>query len=478
MGKLEKIFLVFHDDDNSIPIHEKLGWVDSFKYFLKIIVKQIAGLSLDFQRLENLNPIRKLPDQYLLVIITSKSLFEDKAHSVFLEKIQKKIEHEQISEDKLLKIRKQFFPKHLEPDFLHFFKEYPFYKSNGLSEGRSEYRDFFSNSEEKTFWMKLTDLAYDILAFSEKRSTGCMDLSRHSVFLAEANAPSEKFRNNIRRDLLSMGINVWPKSSCNDDATDFIIKLDQNIKNTDFSVHIVGNSFGGKISGVNHSREEIQAKIAENFSNIYKRNNRGAVYKRFFWFDKAGMLANDKINRFYKELSIKTEDVPGTELIVSSWEEFKSLVYQYVSFELPGQKSKADDPETGCDIVYFLYDRSDEKNAARFIDVLRTAGYMVISSNFDGDIMAVRHIHMESLKRFDYAIVFSKNASVQWINMKILDVFKAPGFGREKSIRKRLLILPEKINGELNPVAKMFELIKYDQEISKNILMKCLEALS
>src|SRR5690606_24301678 len=129
-----------------------------------------------------------------------KSLIEDKASLQLLEKIKKKIDEGRVSEDKLLKIQKQYFPKDKEPEFLHHFKDYAFYKANGLSGNGSEYKDFFSNSEEKTCWVKLIDLAYDVLAFSEKRSSGHLDISDYSVFLAATNTVSEKFRNNLKRD--------------------------------------------------------------------------------------------------------------------------------------------------------------------------------------------------------------------------------------------------------------------------------------
>lgn len=478
MGELEKIFLVFHDEDNSIAIHGKLGWVDAFEYFLTVLTKQIAGWSPEFQRVTDLNSIRKLPANYLFMIISSKILFEDKSSRVFLEKIKKKLEEEKISEGKVLKIQKQYFPKSIEPPFLHFFKDYAFFKPNGLSETRSEYRDFFSNIEEKTYWVKITDLAYDLLAFSEKKTSGHLDISRYAVFLAETNTLAEKYRANLRRDLQSMGLGIEPGNTFADDPNEFIVKLDRSIKATDFSVHIIGNSFGSYISGTHHTKEEIQAKITENFSSVYKKDNHGAIYRRFFWFDKAGILSSEKISNFYKDLSAKMEDNIGTELIVSSWEEFKSLIFQYVSFELPLQKWRSGKPQTEADIVYFLYDKPDEKVAGKLIRDLRKKGYKVITSDFNEDILAVRHIHMESLKRFDYALIFAEKAGAQWINMKILDVFKAPGFGREKPVQNKLLILSNEFAETLNPVAKLFEIIRYDNPEDKILLKKCLEALS
>ncbi|GEM_PF-3159439 len=476
MGKLNKIFLIYSDKDNSTPVHEEYGWVDAFLLFLKVLLKQIAGWEISYETVNGLSDIKKLPENYLFLIISSRNLVDDAEKLILLQQLKDKMDKGEISDDNILKIQKHYFSKELEPDFFHQFKDYSFYKANGLAEARSEYKDFFSNNEEKTFWVKLTDLAYEILSFSEKKGTGHLDISEYAVFLADTNTTSERFRNNLKRELESIGLSVLPKSSFSESSQDFILKLDQYVKNSDFAIHIIGNGFSTNIKGTNHTREEVQAKITENYSSLYSKENDGAMYRRFFWFDKVGVLTNEKIGKFYKELSVKIEDMHGTELVVSSWEEFKSLIYHFTSFELsqvksPGKKVSKEDEQK---IIYFLYERVDEKHALPIIKNLRNKGFNVITSNFDGDILAVRHIHMESLKRFDYAFIFSHKASIQWINMKMLDVFKAPGFGREKPILQKVLIIPNDLDGELIPTYKMFDIIRYDGSPNEDIISKTL----
>ncbi len=474
MGNLKNIFLIYSSKDNNIAVHENLGWVDTFGYFLKILLNQIAGWSPEINLVNDLSTL-DFKEKHIMVIISSDNLVRDDKSKAVLDQLKKLDSDQKISEDKIIKVQKNYFPKEEEPEFLHHFKDYSFYKANGLSGSRSEYKDFFSTPEEKTFWVKLTDLAYEILAFTEKKGSGHLDISSYSVFLADTNTMAEKYRNNLKRDMQSMGLNIWPKSTFSDNSSDFILKLDENVKKSDFAIHIIGNGFSSSIGGTNHTKEEIQAKITENFSSLYRKNNKGAVYRRFFWFDKVGILTNEKIGNFYKELSVQVENFVGTELVVSSWEEFKSLIFQFTSFELPTIKAtKKSVSKKEQKIIYFLYDAIDEEYAQPVIKQLRKQKYQVITSNFDGDILAVRHIHMESLKRFDYAFIFAYKSGVQWINMKMLDVFKAPGFGREKPILKKVLIIPTTIKDELNPSFKMFDILRYEGEPGKEIVEKIL----
>ncbi len=474
MSNLKKIFLIYSDADNKMPVHERMGWIDAFGYFLKVLLKQIVGWDTEIVLTKDFKSI-KLNEEYIIIIVSSDNLVHDEACVGLLEQVTRYVKEDKISGDKLIKVQKNYFPREKEPSFLHQFKDYSFFKANGLSGGRSEYKDFFSNAEEKTFWVKLTDLAYEILSFTEKKGSGHLDISKYSVFLADTNMMAEKYRNNIKRDLQSMGLTIWPKSSFADNSNDFILKLDKFIKKTDFAIHIIGNGFSSPIGETRHTREEIQAKITENFSSLYRKDNNGAIYRRFFWFDKVGILTNEKVSNFYKELSVRVEDQLGTELVVSSWEEFKSLIFQFTSFELPSIKSKGDEEEQNeHKIIYFLYDSIDEEFAKPLISQLRKNNFNVITSNFDGDILAVRHIHMESLKRFDYAFVFSHKSGSQWINMKLLDVFKAPGFGREKPIEKKVLIVPSSFKEDLNPAHKMFDILRYEGEPGEGIINKIL----
>ena len=59
---------------------------------------------------------------------------------------------------------------------------------------------------------------------------------------------------------------------------------------------------------------------------------------------------------------------------------------------------------------------------------------------FEGDLLEVRKRHIENLRNFDGAIIFKGKVNDQWVRMKILDLLKAPGFGRNKPIQGKALV--------------------------------------
>ncbi len=59
---------------------------------------------------------------------------------------------------------------------------------------------------------------------------------------------------------------------------------------------------------------------------------------------------------------------------------------------------------------------------------------------FEGDLLDVRKRHIENLRNFDGAIIFKGKVNDQWVRMKVLDLLKAPGFGRKKPIKGKAIL--------------------------------------
>jgi hypothetical protein len=52
----------------------------------------------------------------------------------------------------------------------------------------------------------------------------------------------------------------------------------------------------------------------------------------------------------------------------------------------------------------------------------------------------VRKQHIDNLRVFDGAIIFKGKVNDQWVRMKVLDLLKAPGFGRKKPIQGKAIV--------------------------------------
>jgi hypothetical protein len=81
-------------------------------------------------------------------------------------------------------------------------------------------------------------------------------------------------------------------------------------------------------------------------------------------------------------------------------------------------------------------------------DTIEKSGFKVLTPAFEGDLLDVRKKHIENLRSFDGAVIFKGKVNDQWVRMKVLDLLKAPGFGRRKPIQGKALVTEAGTNVE------------------------------
>ena len=98
-----------------------------------------------------------------------------------------------------------------------------------------------------------------------------------------------------------------------------------------------------------------------------------------------------------------------------------------------------------------MYDNVDKTEVVPIKKELIKAGLNVIEPDFANNPVEMRNYHLEQLKQFDLGIVFQGKVSPNWVKMKLLDMLKAPGLGRQKPILGKAIISGSgvKINKEI-----------------------------
>ena len=90
--------------------------------------------------------------------------------------------------------------------------------------------------------------------------------------------------------------------------------------------------------------------------------------------------------------------------------------------------------------IYLLHDRVDQNEVRPYLEMIEKSGFEVIQPAFKGELLEVRKHHINSLRNLDGAIIFKGKVNDQWVQMKVLDLLKAPGFGRNKPIKAKALM--------------------------------------
>ena len=92
--------------------------------------------------------------------------------------------------------------------------------------------------------------------------------------------------------------------------------------------------------------------------------------------------------------------------------------------------------------------------------------------------MDIRQTHKSFLKKFDIAIIFAKEASVNWVNMKIMDILKSPGLGREKRILGKAVFTSEEKGKKLMLIQRGFDFISFDNNSLKEQFARYLKKIN
>jgi hypothetical protein len=87
----------------------------------------------------------------------------------------------------------------------------------------------------------------------------------------------------------------------------------------------------------------------------------------------------------------------------------------------------------GATSVYLICDNRDSSEAVPVEECLFEQGYEVIPSLAgDGGAHEVAQYHRESLLTCDAALVYCGNSGLPWLRMKMFDLQKAQGWGRNR----------------------------------------------
>ena len=130
----------------------------------------------------------------------------------------------------------------------------------------------------------------------------------------------------------------------------------------------------------------------------------------------------------------------GAEVLQTSLEDFKNTLWEELMDSGLNKKLRSAYPQEDqkLPIVYLIYDESDQKEAEKLISNIDAQQVKILTLDNKGELMELRNKHIDALKQMDAAIVFQEKVNNQWVYMKLLDLLKAPGFGRSKPILGRM----------------------------------------
>lgn len=442
------VLIIFSDKDNETAQGQH-GWVTQFKKFLDLMLTQVLGskpnilLKGEFDSMTS----PSLNNAATLVSVLSPDFIQSGQCLDNLETFYKAAEASGKNRNRVFKVFKNPLSVQEQPPRLRDLIGYEMYQIDSDTGEVRDYENYFTDEAERQYWMKMVDLAYDLydsllqLKGDPSKTEVKNIFKRKIIYLAETGHDLSVQRNIIRRELQRHGYIVTPNQTLPGNLTDFEKIVKRDIEEANLSIHLIGSAYGEIPDGADYSIVELQNRFSSEKSQRVGKEN----FSRLIWISPVLSNASERQRSFIDNLKRDTEVQEGAEILQTPLEDFKNIIREEL-IESPEKKVL---DETGGKSVYLVHDRIDHSEVKPLIEAIEKNGYKVLMPLFEGELLNVRQRHIDNLRNFDTAIIYKGKVNDQWVRMKVLDLLKAPGFGRKKPIKGKAVFSAPGVNLKL-----------------------------
>ncbi len=455
-----KIILNYSETDNNPNIESGRGWVDSFERFVNLMLHQVLGSKPEIILSNGIKALNKdITDSAdVMICLITPDFIENSNCMDLLEDYYQNARKKDDNIQRLFKVMKAPIPIKDQPLRMRELIGYDMFHYDEDNQEVKEFSPQIGPEYEREFWMKMVDVVYDlneahIAVNGGDSSTQIRPINQHkSVFLAETGHDMTIQRNIIKRELQRYGFKVLPEHALPPNHDDIVKEVKLALEKCDLSIHLIGTTYGEIPEGTTSSVVDLQNQLASEWCIAKKQEEKRSKTKRFIWIAPNLRAASEKQLTFIENIKRDIASLEGAEILQTPLEDFKGIIRE----ELFGAKKgifNFFEPEDSTDKnqkVYLIHDKVDQKSVEPIVSEIENMGFTVLEPSFQGDLLNMREGHIKNLRHFDYALVYQGHVNDQWVKMKLLDLLKAPGFGRSKPILNKGVLVSKYSKGDFD----------------------------
>lgn len=455
MSSNRTIALIYSEKDDQPFEGGTKGWVSNFYKFLTTLMFQITRENAEIKLInENDFSSADLNDYTAVIALVTPNLAKDNGLMSSLNSLGKKWKAEnRLMADgvaRVFKILKRPFDADAHLEELEDLITYDFYLVDPLTGDPQEFTRFFGNDAERSYWMKLVDMAYDINHVLNARQSSDQDGSyiniprEKTVYLASTGVDMVIQRDIIKRELIRHGYKVLPDHSLPKEAKALDRMVREDLDKCRLSIHLVGEDYGYKPRGSELSVVDMQNRIASDHTyqmvenNKKLKDNKKILFSRLIWVSPDLNNVTERQKIFIEDLKSDAASLEEAEVLQITLQELKSIVREELVTggrfnshrDIKGYKPVKEEDKSK--MIYLIADKRDVEDIDDISGYLKKEGYTVVAPSYEGDLVDLRYIHQENLRRCDASMIYFGQSSEEWIKTKLQDLLKAPGFGRDK----------------------------------------------
>ena len=446
------IYLIKSEEDGQDQVTK--DWTTSFHRFLELLLSRLSGEEIKINVINNKDlDIESMYSPLMMLLpVVSKNLLNSptfKEEIKLFHELAINKSHNNISwNSRIFKIVREPQKGHFLLDYLNNSVSYDFFHVDSSTDELVIYDDFTGPDSEKTFWMRLYDLAYDIFKIMDGLKTVEDELANINsqlnavtVYLAEVGADLIPQRDAIKRELMRNGYKVLPEKNMPKDLESIMKLVKKDLSESNLSIHLIGSDYG-KVQNSNISIIDLQNRMAaEHFNELEHLSSGGdSNFGRVIWVTPDLKNISVKQRLFIENLRKDSESMNRADLLETTIEELKAFVINKIKDELDQHARLAGGKAEGK-IVYLIHDQSEAKKIKKIENFLLKNGYEVIMSDFSGNPDELRTRHNDNLRKCDATLIYYGKENEEWIRSKQKDLLKSLGLGRDKPISPQAILI-------------------------------------
>ena len=443
------IFISYAHIDNLALSDDQEGWITTFHRSLEVRLAQLLGKKPVIWRDPKLQGndlfadtiVEQLPDVALLVSVLSPRYVSSEW---CVKELQEFIDVAKDSgglaidnKSRVFKVVKTPVPRNEHPEELQGLLGYEFFQLDETGRPQ-EFNEIFGQEAVQQFWAKLEDLAFDIhqlLEALEGEATGDesnIEGDGPIIYLAESTSDIAAERDRIKRELQRHGAVVLPEQPLPFVQPDLENTVRESLEKSDLSIHMIGAHYGVTPEKAERSVIQIQLAAATEIGQ-----ERGLP--RVLWIPDDLNAVDPKQRSFLKTIQNDPVALEGADLLQTTIEDLKTFIEDRLSRvgQQPASAANGDGPSS----IYVICDQGDQEAASVLVQDLFDRGFEVYQSIFSDNQASARQAHQDYLQLADAALIYYGETNDPWVRMKLQDLRKAAGYGREKPLDAKAVLL-------------------------------------
>jgi hypothetical protein len=327
-----------------------------------------------------------------------------------------------------------------EPEAMKSGLRYDFFEVNRYNKKPAIYMLQENQLPDNKFWSKLVDLAYDIYntlhEIKDPKKAKTYAGINDTIFMAETSFDQQENRDILKRELRHLGYRVLPLAALPQDNEPARTVIEECLRQSMLSIHMMGSFYGDFLKNAKYSMIDFQARVVKDF--IESKENKHKPFQ-VIWIP-SDLKTTDQRQSLYLKRIKRDETQERTEIIEAPLEVFKTIVNNKL-------KELTRIPETTTESGYklfLIYEEPEKQKLQDFIALMESRGFRIINpATTDQDFHSLTE-YINTLKRADAVIIYKGNSTMEWLNSKIRDLVKVPGFGKSKPFKAIGIFSPQK----------------------------------